>query len=71
MILTFRPFPCLGGDARKGRHRTSGDSIMEWKSIRVGVSIFLKKSSISQMSQRFNLTKEKYEAIEIISDSLD
>jgi hypothetical protein len=44
---------------------------MEWKSIRVGVSIFLKKSSISQMSKRFNLTKEKYESIEIISDSLD
>jgi len=31
----------------------------------------LKKSSISQMSRRFNLTKEKYEAIKKISNSLE
>lgn len=31
----------------------------------------LKKSSISQMNRRFNLTREKYEAIKKISSSLD
>ena len=32
---------------------------------------YLKKSSISQMSRRFNLIKEKYKAIKNISDSLE